>query len=551
MGLTEGMGLMNPSDRRWSMARTLVAAVLMVATAPIPVLAQSLDVGEVHEAYLRLLQISGDAPLRSFASRPLVDREDSDAGDGNRGPWNRSHLANAWLSSGDVVVRPVPPRLRAFVNTRHPDTGLDGAVWQGRGLTTALDFGATMEWRGLRVAVAPSLIWTQNRSFELAPVTSTGQSEFGYPWRRIDLPQRFGPDGFTRLDPGQSEVRLSAYGASVGYGTRNLWWGPGIRSGLLMSNGAGGFPHAFLGTRGPRSIGIGTIEANWIWGRLGQSDYFDIPVDTDERYITGLVMVYTPSFVRGLHLGGSRVFYALVPEDGIAFGDRLLVFQGIRKEQLQDEESPRGDDRRDQMVSFFARWVLPESAFEVYAEWARNDHPLNFFDVVQEPEHSQGYTLGFQKAFSLSEGRRVSFNTELTHLERAPTAQVRAHPVYYAHHLVLQGYTHDGQLLGAPIGPGGNQQFVGIDLYDVWGRVGLFAQRRVHDNDAYYVWAEDNGQRFDQHDVSLDVRAHALFFVDDFEVGGALTFTRQFNRYFFGPSVRNYNVQLSARWNPS
>lgn len=541
------MGLM---DRgfigRW---RVGACALALLIAGPTPGGAQSLDVGDVHETYLRLLQLSGDAPIRSFSSRPLVDRADARSGDGDRGPWNRTHLTESWLS-GDVLVRPVPPRLRMFVNTRHPDTGLDGAVWQGRGLTTAFDFGATVEWRGLRVAVAPSLIWTQNRAFELAPVTSTGQSEYGYPWRRIDLPQRFGPDAFSRVDPGQSELRLSGRGLSVGFGTRNLWWGPGIRSGLLMSNGAGGFPHAFMGTQGPRSIGIGTIEANWIWGRLSESDYFDIPVDTDERYITGLVVVYAPSFAHGLHLGASRVFYALVPEGGVSLGDRFLVFQGVRKERLQGDESPTGDDRRDQMVSFFGRWVLPESGFEAYVEWARNDHPLNFFDVVQEPEHSQGYTLGFQKAFSLAEGRRLALTTELTHLERAPTAQVRAHPVYYAHHLVLQGYTHRGQVLGAPVGPGGNQQFLGVDLYDTWGRVGVFAQRRVHDNDAYYVWAEDNGQRFDQHDVSLDVRAHGTLFVDDFELGGALTFTRQFNRYFFGPSVRNYNVQLSARWNP-
>lgn len=524
----------------------VAGAALLTPTAS----AQELDVGDVHEAYVRLLQISGDAPLNSFSTRPLIRRPD-EGYDTNSGPWGLRYLTRPLAGAEEWFVEAASSRIRIYNNSHHPVNGLDGAVWQGKGVTTAVDFGASVQWRGLRVTAAPSLIWTQNSSFDLAPVVPPGQSQYGYPWRAIDLPQRFGPSSFTRLDAGQSEMRLSGRGVTLGYGHRNLWWGPGIRSSILMGNNAGGFPHAFLGTQGPRSIGIGTIEANWVWGSLAQSDYFDIPVQSDDRYLTGIVLAYSPSFLEGLSLGFTRVFYGWVPDEGLAFGDRLLVFQGIRKERLQDDSSPTGDDERDQMVSLFGRWVLPESGFEVYVEWARNDHPLDFLDILLEPEHSQGYTLGLQKAISLAHGRRLSIQGELTHLEREPTFQVRANPVYYAHHIVFQGYTHRGEVLGAGIGPGGIQQFLGVELYDRRGKVGAVVQRRVHDNDAYYTWAAANGSPFDRHDVSFDLGLHGTAFVQDFEIGGAFAYTRELNRYFFGPKVDNFNVQLSARWMPS
>jgi len=39
-----------------------------------------------------------------------------------------------------------------------------------------------------------------------------------------------------------------------------------------------------------------------------------------------------------------------------------------------------------------------------------------------------------------------------------------------------------------------------------------------------------------------------LFLVDDFDLGGGLVITREFNRYFFGLDLWNVNLSLSARW---
>jgi hypothetical protein len=234
----------------------------------------------------------------------------------------------------------------------------------------------------------------------------------------------------------------------------------------------------------------------------------------------------------------------------VGLSEYFLVFQGITKQSQATADDPRGNDERDQLLSLFGRWVLQESAFEVYVEWARNDHSANLTDFFLEPEHSQAYTVGFQKGLELDGGRRLALRGELTHLERDGSLRIRATPVYYAHHLITQGYTHDGQVLGAGIGPGGNQQHLGVDLYDSWGRAGVMVQRRVTDNDAFYEWAEDNDGTFNDHDVSLDVGLNGLYFAGDLEVGGQTILTRQLNRYFFGRSVWNWNVGVSARWRP-
>jgi hypothetical protein len=75
-------------------------------------------------------------------------------------------------------------------------------------------------------------------------------------------------------------------------------------------------------------------------------------------------------------------------------------------------------------------------------------------------------------------------------------------------------------------------------------------RRAVHDNDAYWIWAEANGAGPYKHNVSLDLGGNALLFVDDFDLEGGVTLTRELNRYFDGPDVWNVNLSLSARWRP-
>ena len=252
--------------------------------------------------------------------------------------------------------------------------------------------------------------------------------------------------------------------------------------------------------------------------------------------------------MKGLSLGLTRVFYVLRPAGGIELGDYFAVLQGVRKKALVSPQNPTGDDEHDQLLSLVGRWVLEESGFEVYWEWARNDHSWEIRDFLLEPEHSQAYTIGLQKAMATSQGRLIAIRAELTHLEADPTYQVRPKGTYYEHGSVTQGYTQKGQIIGAGIGPGGNSQHLGADLYAPWGRAGVYVERQVHDNDAYYAWAQANGAAYCCHNVSFNLGTQALVFLNDFDLGGGLVLTREFNRYFFGLDLWNVNLSLSARW---
>ena len=66
--------------------------------------------------------------------------------------------------------------------------------------------------------------------------------------RRANLLEVMTPDAYTRLDPGQSTIRLDFPAVTLGASTANQQWGPGSTHPLLLGNNAPGFTHLFLGT---------------------------------------------------------------------------------------------------------------------------------------------------------------------------------------------------------------------------------------------------------------------------------------------------------------
>ena len=537
--------------RRAPRTRLFPALLLGVAAAlaPVRAAAQLLPVGDVWEDYLRVLDAVGGASLGSNFVRPLaIRRVLAGVPDTLPHPWRRTLAppsAQRLFGGAELVL--ADPGLRSFLNTSRPYGANEGAVWVGRGVTAAVDAGATLRWGRTTLTVHPTLAFAQNRAFELAPVTRPGGNRYAYPWRSIDLPQRFGPTAIWTLDPGQSSARTALGPVTVGVGTESLWWGPGLRNAILMSNNAPGFAHALLESSRPLSVGIGTVEGQWIWGRLSRSRWFDTTSADPGRFVTGAVLAFSPKWLAGLHLGVGRLFYGRIPEGGVPWSEALVVFQGVRKETLAAVANPGGEDRRDQMFSSFARWVLPASGVELWGEWARADHGWNFRDYYLEPEHSSGYTIGLRKVAGVGGNRLLVLESELTSLGRSTTSRVRDVPTFYAHHLVYEGYTQRGRVIGAAVGPGGNAQYAGVKMYAPWGRAGVFAERRVLDNDAYYAQAEPG--EWCCHAAFLDVGAEGLTTVRDLEISASGTISREFNRYFRSHSDHwNLGLRLESRW---
>ena len=539
-----------PLGHRFVVALRAAALIgLIGAVAPAPALSQNLQVGDVLEQYIRVLQVDGLVKGPSFFLRPLMNGTIADSA----GPWAARLGVAPTHGMGPVRVVLDPARLRMTGNTTTPFGQNDDAMWQGRGLNFALDGGTTFTWGALTVTAHPTLVYAQNASFPLAPVNVAGATQYSYPWQVIDLPQRFGPNAYERLDPGQSNVSLTVRGVKLGFGTENLWWGPGIQTSILMTNEAPGFPHASLATSRPWDIGIGTLEGQWIWGRLQESGWYTGPDAGQSRFFTGAEVAFSPagSFFKGLTVGGGRVYYQNVPAGGLSTRDYLAVLLPPFKQELATVANPTGVDQRDQILSFHWRWVLPASGFETYGEWARNDFAWNLTDFLLEPEHSQAYTLGIQKVESLAGGRIVALNGELTHLERDPTFQVRDDPSYYVHNIVHRGYTQRGQMIGSALGPGGNGQYVGADVYTHWGRWGLFGQRQVINNDAFYEQYAATHDSTLAHDVAMSAGGRALVFTRGLEVQFEAVLTKELNRYMqLHNGVWNGHVGVTLGWRP-
>jgi hypothetical protein len=436
----------------------------------------------------------------------------------------------------------LPARLGYVWNTTYPSGIDDGLLWAGRGLSQILSAGFWFRSGMLSVTFAPEVSWSQNRPFLTVPTGGAGPLQYANPYYpgQIDLPQRFGAGPFTSWSLGQSSIRLERWGVAAGLSTENLWLGPGIRDAILLTDTGPGFPHLYVGTARPTDIWIGDVEGFLFWGRLERSPYAPV---SGNRLIQGLALTYSPRWVPGLAVGLARMF--VQPWDGLRFRDYFEVVQPFDKQSLQGWYGPSGDNPEDnQIASVYWRWVFPESAVEVYGEWAREDHEWNVWNFLREPDHSQAFLLGLNKAFHAGSGLLRTY-VELAYLqEKRPLGNVRGVPVYYIHQNGLD-LTNRGQLLGAWIGPGGDSQTLAIDWFHRGGRIGGYLER-VRRNDGYYWAAVEPVKGAVHHDAEVLVGARQVLSVGPVEVSWDASAALRMNRDFIRDE-RNARLMLELR----
>lgn len=543
------------------MAGTPRSAVLplllaLLALPPRPAAAQQVPVGSLLDEYGRLLQVAGLTAPTSLGARPRAEAElTAGLRSAPPSPWVAALQARVVpLDSGrGVRWRAEPVGVRWFGNTDRPWGTNDGAVWQGKGTTVAATGGLSLRAGRLSASVQPVFAWAQNADFALSPFSpsrpSLPLSPYAYPTlspsQTLDAPQRFGQDPYGVVDLGQSFVRVDWRGAAVGLSTENQWWGPGVRNSILMSNHAAGMPHLFVGTSRPARLGrVATLDARWSWGQLRESAWFDSVSANDRRFFTGIVVSVSPAALPGLQLGATRAFVSDWDRRG---SDFFRIFGAFQKVKQVSGASPVGDDLQDQLASVFVRWVFPASRLEVYGEWAKGDHSWDLRDLMLEPEHASGYQLGLQKVLGNPEDVIWRLTGEVTLLGAPRTGQVRAPELsyFYVHHIIRQGYTQRGQVLGAGIGPGSNQQYVGLDRYARWGRVGIAVQRTGYDNDRFIRQPQPYRNYME---VEPALLANALVFRGAWDLEASLAVAKLLNQHYILRNDRtNVNLTFGVR----
>lgn len=523
----------------------LCAALSVDATAQGGPNGSTIPSGGEWERYLRAQQVAGNLPPRMWTIRGLSDIElDALPRTGNA-EWD-ARRAGKTRTTAKLNWSVAPAEAGVVYNSAFPYGMNDGPLWAGRGATVFATGGVSARLGHVALTLSPFVFAAQNQSFELAPTGRIGRLEFAN-WvhpGNIDLPQRFGDGEYARIDGGESALRADLGPVALGVSTASEFWGPAVENPLILGNNGGGFPHAFLGTSHPTTIGPVRIHGRILWGKLTQSAYGPQPLGY-RHFATGAAGALGFKGVPGLEIGASRFFHSNWPEDGLLHADLFAAFEGLLKNSLANPDNPSGNNPFDnQLASIFARWVLPSSRLELYVEYGREDHSWNFRDIALEPDHDSAYLLGFQRAWSKTPSvvtvlRGEIVNSRISHL--ATSAQQAA---WYVHSVMRTGHTERGQLLAAPGGFGGGATTVAVDRYSARGRTTVRWDRIMR---AEHL---PDGVIPDPHgaDVMTSLRFERLRFVKGGEllttIGGVLEMNRNFSGDRFNvTSTVSYRVR--------
>ena len=464
-------------------------------------------------------------------------------------------LLQRWARpAAERFIEPLAFQASAVRNSSYPRTVNDGGAWQGVGWTVAAAGGLRAQWRFLEMSLAPEVFHQQNQDFLSLPSTARDRSIFAQPFQLfIDYPERFGLASWSKVQPGQSYVKATAGPIAVALSTENLWIGAAQVYPLVLSHTAPGFPHVRIGTHKPIDLWLADLEFQVLFASLKESDFFDNNPVNDDHYFGTTMVVLQPHFLPGLYFGVVRALHDVQKATGQSLGFYLSRVADTPFGGTHSGNPPGGNA----IGVLLGRWVLPESGFEVYAEWGREDTPGGLIDLLREPDWTQAYALGIQKVYTRP-NRLVRFYAELIHLgESSPARSGRGFSSFYTHEEIPQGHTNEGQLLGAAIGPGSDAQLIGVEVFYQSGRSAFRIERTRYDDDTY-LRSFARRYSFTRHDAEITLSAGQSYFLGPLELEAELGWSRRYGRDFMGlggfgsPDIieNNWGARIAASWRP-
>ena len=513
--------------------------------------------------YLRTLQLKGDFKSDvSFTLKPLdIGKNGIEI---NKEIFDTKKYAPTVLSffKGNGKIKILPIDYNIEFNSRHPYNRNNGSMGPNRGYQHILSAGIYAEIGPLSIQLKPEYLYSQNKDFE-----GFGEGPNGhYPviwakryklWNKIDMPERFGKKSISKTLIGQSSIRLNFKGVSLGISNENIWWGPSIRNSIMMSNHARGFKHITFNTTRPMKTKIGNFEWQLVSGRLESSGYLpanstqqyagtniyvpkinQLGETNDWRYLQALTLTYSPKWISGFSIGYTRwvqMYSALVRGKYSYFmkGNPTWfpVFSNLFR---KNDKSIDYELQTDQAAGMFLRWLWKDSKAEIYVDYNHNDSKHNVRDLLLDSDHSRAVTVGLQKFFKISTDNYL-FSWEWTQMEQTASRLLRNAGSWYEHGFVYDGYTNEGEVLGASIGPGSNSHYFSISRIRDKEKLGLAFEIIDHDNDFYHE-AFSNGAEY-----GGDFRRYWK----DFNLH--LNFSKKYKQFWFSSNLM-YSRSLNYQW---
>ena len=438
-----------------------------------------------EEEYYDFLSLTGAAERPTLNYRTLSDSEwqvtdeshlwkDNNLGT-KRTLYESDSTETNWFTAGidrSVKLKLYGPEWFNSYNTKAPYGQNDGALWQGKGYNTSLTAGARLEAFGFEATFKPQVSWSQNREFKLVDNSAYYTNKYAYTWGYgnnigVDAPQRFGDSSFWTFDWGDTEIRYSWNNFTAGFGFQSPWLGPAWLNPMLGSNNAGTYPKFDIGLRKTKIYMpytdwyLGEIEGRAWLGYLTESDYFDNDSTNDHRQLTGFAVAYSPSILPELTLSINKISLARWDEKSAKYLNPLY----------------NSNEFEDQKASFGADLLFPTVGFEVYGELGIDDYNGRGF---ADPFHTMIYTVGTIKELTfIKKVTKSKLESELifewSNFGMSQDFQLEwKYMGYYSHSLISQGYTQNGQIIGAGSGYFGNSQYIALRTYFSKGNVTLF-----------------------------------------------------------------------------
>lgn len=470
--------------------------------------------------------------------------------------WQPSNPASNWFTRGikqGLTVRVYGPEWFNSYNSSIPYGQNDGGLWQGAGYNTALTAGLRIEGYGFELTFKPQLSWSQNKAFDIN--SNIYPNPYSYSFNSgtvntpIDLVQRYGDSSFFNYDWGDSEIRWSWHSFTMGFGTQNPWLGPAYLNPMLGSNNAGGYLKFDIGLRKTKIIiphfgwDLGYIEGRiWI-GQLNESSYFDNNPANDKRMVTGLSASYKPSFIPGFTIGLNRIFMNSWNPENIKYIFRLFTLSGSNGYLTGNDE--------DQKFSLFAEWNFSKIGFTVYGEYGCDDFSSDF---TTNPFHTAIYTIGLKKTIPIKLKNAEDLQSELifewNNFEMSQDFQLQWQYLgFYAHGALTQGYTQNGQILGAGYCWAGNSQLLQYKVYYKKGFTSLKILRYCPNNNSVLSQAVNTASDattgsvytnwYANYETYYSFGLESLYYItNNFSLNGEINYVCVCNR--------NYNNNLKA-----
>ncbi|MES2372519.1 MAG: capsule assembly Wzi family protein [Bacteroidota bacterium] len=457
--------------------------------------------------------------------------------------------------SRDITARFTHVSYTLQNNSKLPLGDNDESFFPSVGFQQRITVGAIAQVDGFMLKLQPEFVTAANQEptpFQWPlPTGNFWANIYQYINNKIDMYSRFGTKPITQLFPGQSSISYTYQSVSAGLSTENIWWGPGLRNSLVMTNNAPGFAHLTVNTVKPIITPIGSFEGQVILGRLDSAG-FESPDNVimrniwpdgiakksaDTRMIAGIMMVWQPKWIKNLYLG---------------FASTSNFYSGSENANANDAIGLLSKNKRAaKLGSLFFRYAMPEEHAEFYFEYGRADKPASIFNIFEDTIPT-GYVAGVRKLLKTgTKDSYIELAAEITQLRLPDPSLIfdSNNPFnapktnsWYTHNYVAQGYTNRGQLMGAAIGPGSNSQTINVSWINGLKKIGIQFERVLHNNDFYYYnyfnGTIDAGYK-NKHWTDLSIGLHGRWDYKDFVFALFANYT----------SALNYRwVKLDGSW---